>query len=153
MSSPNGTAYFLPPTGAQGLANYPHARTSPASSRTLFVSGISSRRGDGTYAGCITSEDGVHTLDVAEQTAAVLQNIKTVIEGATGGKSGLESIIDATIFLTDMKDYGRMNAEWNKVWPDKQHAPARTCIQVAALPNERLCIEIKCTAVVSGVSE
>lgn len=116
----------------------------------LFVSGISSRRGDGTYAGCTTSAEGVHALDVAEQTAAVLQNIKTVIEGATGGKSGLESIIDATIFLTDMKDYARMNAEWNKVWPDKQHAPSRTCIQVAALPNERLCIEIKCTALVAG---
>jgi 2-aminomuconate deaminase len=148
MSSSNGTAYILPATGAQGLANYPHARTSPASSRTLYVSGTSSRRGDGTYAGCVTSSDGVHTLDVAEQTAAVLQNIKTVIEGATEGKCGLESIIDATIFLTDMKDYKRMNEEWNKVWPDKTTAPARTCVQVAALPNERLNVEIKCTAIV-----
>ncbi|RDW76090.1 putative L-PSP endoribonuclease family protein [Coleophoma crateriformis] len=148
MASPNGTAYFLPPTAAQGLANYPHARTTPSSSKTLFVSGISSRRGDGSYAGCVTAADGTHTLDVAEQTAAVLENIKTVINGATEGKCGWESIIDATIFLTDMKDYARMNAEWNKVWPDKSKAPARTCIQVAALPNERLCIEIKCTAVI-----
>ncbi|RDW82763.1 putative L-PSP endoribonuclease family protein [Coleophoma cylindrospora] len=148
MASPNGTAYFLPPTAAQGLANYPHARTTPPSSKTLFVSGISSRRGDGSYAGCVTAADGTHTLDVAEQTAAVLENIKTVINGATEGKCGWESIIDATIFLTDMKDYARMNAEWNKVWPDKSKAPARTCIQVAALPNERLCIEIKCTAVI-----
>ncbi|CZR58655.1 probable L-PSP endoribonuclease family protein [Phialocephala subalpina] len=150
MSSPNGTAYLLPASGAQGLANYPHARALPSSARTLFISGISSRRGNGTYAGCTTSADGVHTLDISEQTAAVLQNVKTVIEGATGGKCGLESIIDATIFLTDMKDYGRMNTEWNKVWPEREKAPARTCIQVAALPNERLCVEIKCTAVVTG---
>jgi hypothetical protein len=88
MSSPNGTAYFLPSTGAQALANYPHARATSISSRNLYVSGISSRRGDGTYAGCTTSPDGVHTLDISEQTAAVLQNIKTVIEGATGGKCG-----------------------------------------------------------------
>lgn len=132
MSSPNGTAFLLPPSGAQGLANYPHARTLPASAQTLFVSGISSRRGDGTYAGCTTSADGVHTLNISEQTAAVLQNIKTVIEGATNGKCGLESIIDATIFLTNMKDYGRMNAEWNKIWLEKEKAPARTCVQVAA---------------------
>ncbi|RFU30451.1 hypothetical protein B7463_g5887, partial [Scytalidium lignicola] len=148
MASSNGTDYFLPPTGAQGLANYPHARTIPATAQMIYVSGISSRRSDGTYAGCITAPDATYTLDVAEQTAAVLQNISTVISGATDGKCGLESIVDATVFLTNMKDYAAMNAEWNKVWPDKKKAPARTCVQVAALPNERLCIEIKCMAMV-----
>ena len=148
MSSSNGTPFFLPPTAAQGLANYPHARTAPSTTRTIYVSGTSSRRGDGTYAGCETSPDGTHKLDIGKQTAAVLQNIKTIINGATGGAHGLESVVDATVFLTDMKDYGSMNAEWNKVWPDKQHAPARTCVQVAALPNERLNVEIKCTAIV-----
>jgi 2-aminomuconate deaminase len=149
MSSPNGSAYFLPASAAQGLANYPHARTSPPQSQTLFVSGTSSRRGDGTYAGCVTSSDGTHALDITLQTEAVLQNIKTIINGATDGKCGLESVIDATVFLTDMKDYAGMNAEWNKVWPDKKNAPARTCVQVAALPNVRLNVEIKCTAVVT----
>lgn len=148
MTSSNGTAFFLPPTAAQGLANYPHGRTAPAAPRMFYVSGTSSRRGDGMYAGCITSVDGKHTLGIREQTAAVLQNIKTIIQGATDGKHGLESVIDATIFLTDMKDYAGMNEEWNKVWPEKQNAPARTCVQVAALPNERLNVEIKCTAVV-----
>lgn len=146
--SPNGTDFSLPPTGAQGLANYPHTRTIPATAQMMYVSGISSRRGDGSYAGCTTAPDGTHTLDVAEQTTAVLQNINTVLSGATGGKCGLESIVDVTVFLTDMKDYARMNAEWNKAWPDKKNAPARTCVQVTALPNERLCIEIKCMAMV-----
>ena len=148
MAESNGTAFFLPPTAAQGLANYPHARTTPTTKRTIYVSGTSSRRGDGTYAGCVTAADGKHTLNIVEQTAAVLQNIKTIINGATGGAHGLESVIDATVFLTDMKDYSGMNAEWNKAWPDKQIAPARTCVQVAALPNERLNVEIKCTALV-----
>ena len=148
MASPNGTGFFLPPTGAQGLANYPHARTILATAKMIYVSGISSRRGDGSYAGCTTAADGTYALDVAQQTAAVLQNIKTVVSGATDGRCGLESVVDATVFLTDMKDYARMNAEWNKVWPDKKNAPARTCVQVAALPNERLCIEIKCMAMV-----
>ena len=153
MSLPNGTAFFLPPSAAQGLANYPHSRTAPNNATTLllYVSGTSSRRGDGTYAGYSIGADGIPVLDVAEQTSAVLANIRTVIEGATKGAYGLESIIDVTIFLTDMKDYGKMNEVWNSVFPDRQAAPARTCVQVAALPSEKLCIEIKCTAVVPVV--
>lgn len=156
MAEPNGTGYFLPAERAQGLANYPHARTIPSTSRLLFVSGTSSRRGDGTYEGCTpvpAADDGATTtfeLDCAAQTAAVLRNIETIIRGATGQRHGLESVVDATVFLTDIqKDYAAMNAEWNKRWPDKTKAPARTCVQVAALPNVRLNVEIKCQALVS----
>jgi len=148
MASPNGIGYLLPATGPQGLANYPHARTIPSTSRTIFVSGTSSRRADGTYEGCTTREDGTYELDCALQTAAVLRNIETIIRGSTDGRCGLESVVDATVFLTDMRDYPRMNAEWNKVWPDRAMAPARTCVQVAALPNEKLNVEIKCQAIV-----
>ncbi|KAL6246982.1 hypothetical protein RBB50_006289 [Rhinocladiella similis] len=150
MPSPIGTAIFLPPSAAQGLANYPHARATPnnATSTTLYVSGTSSRRGDGTYAGYSVGSDGAAVLDVAEQTTAVLTNIKRVIETATNGKCGLESIIEATIFLTDMKDYKRMNDVWNTFFPERIAAPARTCVQVAALPNEKLCVEIKSIAIV-----
>ncbi|GAB1310636.1 L-PSP endoribonuclease [Madurella fahalii] len=149
MTSPNGTGYLLPATGAQGLANYPHARTVPSTAQTIFISGTSSRRADGTYEGCETRADGTHVLDCGAQTAAVLRNIETIIRGATGGRRGLESVVDATVFLTDLRrDYAAMNAEWNRVWPDRTKAPARTCVQVAALPNERLNVEIKCQAVV-----
>ncbi len=147
MASPNGDSYFRPAGAAQGLANYPHARITPSTARTIFVSGTSSRRGDGTYAGCETLPDGTYVLDCGEQTAAVLKNMEAIIQGASDGKAGLECVVDATIFLTDMKDYAKMNAEWNKVWPDRTKAPARTCVQVAALPNERLNVEIKCQAI------
>lgn len=147
--SPNGSGYLLPAGSAAGLANYPHARCVPSTSHNLYVSGTSSRRGDGSYAGCTTdASTGTHTLDIREQTAAVLQNIGRIIHGATDGRCGLESVVDATVFLTDMRDYAGMNDEWNKVWPDNKAAPARTCVQVAALPNERLNVEIKCMAIV-----
>ena len=108
MTSPNGTSYFLHATSAQGLANYPHARTVPPSPsiRTIYVSGTSSRRGDGSYAGVSTSQSGALILDIREQTAAVLENIGIIIKGATDGKGGLENVVDATVFLTDIKkDY------------------------------------------------
>jgi 2-aminomuconate deaminase len=155
MSSSNGTPYFLPASSAQGLANYPHARTVSSSSttKTLYVSGTSSRHGDGTYAGVSTSPSGSLILDIREQTAAVLENIGKIIKGATNGTGGLENVVDATVFLTDIKkDYAGMNEVWNQVFPEKEGAPARTTVQVAALPGEKLCVEIKCTAIVQDGS-
>lgn len=150
QKSPNGTPYLLPANAAQGLANYPHARVIPGSPRIVYVSGTSSRRGDGTYAGCSADPDpstGSHVLDVREQTSAVLYNIGNILRGATGGAVGLEAVVDATVFLTDIQgDYAGMNEEWNKVWPDKAAAPARTCVQVVALPSPKLNVEIKCMA-------
>lgn len=147
MSDPNGTAFFLATSKAQGLANYPHARSASSKSATLYVSGTSSRRGDGTHEGVAEQQDGSLELDIGEQTAAVLRNIGSIIEGATEGRASLANVIDATVFLTDMASgYAGMNAEWNKVWPDKTKAPARTTIEVRALPNPRLLVEIKCTA-------
>ncbi|KAL2867654.1 RidA family protein [Aspergillus lucknowensis] len=146
----NGTPFFRPASNAQGLANYPHARLAPTTPhRTIYVSGTSSRRGDGTWDGVTENPDGSRTLDIRAQTAAVLRNIQSIIEGATNGKGGLGNIIDATVFVVDLpKHYAGMNEEWNKVWPGREGAPARTTIGVKELPNERLLVEIKCTAVV-----
>ncbi|KAI9923747.1 hypothetical protein ASPWEDRAFT_45682 [Aspergillus wentii DTO 134E9] len=144
----NGTPYFLDANKAQGLANYPHARIAPSSYRTIYVSGTSSRRGDGTWDGVTENADGSFNLDIRQQTAAVLRNIDTIIHGATEGKGGLQNVVDATVFLIDLEEnYAGMNEEWNRVWPDRKDAPARTTIGVKELPNVRLLVEIKCTAV------
>ena len=80
----------------------------------------------------------------------MLSNIDGIIRGATAGKGSTADIVDATIFLVDMKnDYAGMNEEWNKVFPNRAAAPARTTVEVRALPNPRLLVEIKCTAVIS----
>jgi enamine deaminase RidA (YjgF/YER057c/UK114 family) len=148
----NGSPFFLPASKAQGLANYPHARVAPTKPhRTIYVSGTSSRRGDGTWDGVTEHADGTFTLDIRAQTAAVLQNIETIIQGATDGRGGLENIVDATVFLVDLPEhYAGMNEEWNRVWPRREDAPARTTIGVKELPNERLLVEIKCTVVVGS---
>ncbi|KAH7006770.1 putative L-PSP endoribonuclease family protein [Ilyonectria destructans] len=145
----NGTPYFLPHSMAQGRANYPHARIVPAVGSTLYISGTSSRKGDGTHEGVTENADGTITCDIRTQTAAVLRNIGTTIGGATNGKASLANIVDATVFLTDMADcFEGMNDEWNKVWPNRATAPARTTVEVSALPHPRLLVEIKCTVFV-----
>lgn len=145
----NGTPYFLPTNKAQGLANYPHARLAPSTPhRTIYVSGTSSRRGDGTWDGVTEHSDGTFTLDVREQTTAVLRNIEGIISGATNGKGGLNNVVDATVFLVDLEgNYKGMNEVWNEFYPGREDAPARTTIGVKELPNKRLLVEIKCTVI------
>lgn len=159
QGTPNGTPYFRPTTQAQGLANYPHARIVPAghgAGSYIYVSGTSSRRADGTFVGADTAVDesgnsSGATLDIRLQTAAVLSNIDAIIQGATSGQAGIKSVVDATVFLTSMKhDYAGMNAEWNRVWPDRATAPARTTVEVRALPREEILVEIKCVAYVES---
>lgn len=144
--SRNGTPYFRPSTHAQGLANYPHARTV---NRTIHVSGTSSRRGDGTFVGANPSKDesgdASISLDIRQQTEAVLSNISEIIKGATDGKADMRNVVDATVFVVSMeRDYKGMNEEWNRVWPDRALAPARTTVEVRALPRPEILVEIKC---------
>ena len=148
------TPYFRPSTHAQGLANYPHARTvrsREGEGSYIYVSGTSSRCGDGTFVGASCTQDAAGntswTLDIRQQTAAVLSNIDEIIQGAAGGQAGIQNTIDATVFLVNMKDdYAGMNEEWNRVWPDRTTAPTRTTVEVRALPREEIIVEIKCVA-------
>lgn len=135
---------------AAALANYPHARLITTTSyRTLYISGTSCRRPDGTFDGVHANEDGSLRLDIEEQTHAVLSNIENIIKEATNGRGGLENVVDATIFLIDVeKHYQGMNEVWNRFWPRAADAPARTTVGVRELPNPKLIIEIKATAVV-----
>lgn len=142
MAGPVGDAYFRPADQAQGLANYPHARAVAAAprGRWLFLSGTSSRQGDGSFA-------GGDPPDAGQQAAAVLRHIDADIRAASRGCASIANVVDATVFLTDMAaHYAALNAEWNRVWPDRAAAPARTTVEVRALPRPEILIEIKCTA-------
>ena len=136
----NGESFTLQGK-ASAMANYPHMR---AANGLLYVSGISSRRLDGTHEGVITNADGTVTLDIAKQTRAVLSNIHDIL--STAG-ADLGHVVDLTTFLVDMKDYGGYNTVYNEFFPSGVHGPARTTVAVHQLPHPNLLIEIKCVAV------
>ena len=129
---------------APALAAYPHARRV---GDFLFVSGISSRRANGTYAGVEPILDvngqqvGSHR-DIGEQTRAVLTNIDAIIRAAGGS---LADVVDVTVFLVDMADYAGMNAVYNAHF-DAATGPARTTVAVKSLPGKDLLVEIKSVA-------
>lgn len=147
--SPNGTVFLLDPNTPPGATRYAHARITPASAhRTIHISGIAAVTPDGKLEGATQNSDGSWDLDIREQTAAVLHRIESIIEGATNGKGGLQNIIDAVVYLTDMKSqYAGMNEEWNKVFKDRVSAPTRATIGVKELPDPRFIVEIKAVAV------
>lgn len=121
---------------APALANYPHARRAGG---FIYVSGVSSRRHDGTHEGVTVAEDGSVSLDIREQTRAVIENIRAILQGAG---ADLSDIVDMLVMLVDMKDYGGMNEVYNRYF-NAETGPARTTCAVHQLPHPNLLIEIK----------
>jgi len=81
--------------------------------------------------------------DIAAQTTRVLENLKAVLAAA-----GIDMIhvVKTTVFLKDMKDFAAMNEVYAKYFaPAGVVPPARSTVQVAALPKDAL-IEIECVA-------
>lgn len=82
---------------------------------------------------------------VKEQVRAALENLSKVLK-ASG--SGLEHIVKANVFLTDLpKNFGPMNEVYTEFF-DKHRMPARTCIGVKDLPLGAA-FEIECIAEIS----
>jgi reactive intermediate/imine deaminase len=81
--------------------------------------------------------------DVEAETRQVLTNLKAVL--AAGGSSP-ERVVRTTVFLADLADFARVNALYDAVF-GTAIAPARACVEVAALPKGAR-VEIDCVALV-----
>lgn len=75
--------------------------------------------------------DGVlDSSSIENETKQVLNNIKVIIEKAG---MNMSSISKATIYLTDMKSFGKVNEIYKTYFPIEP--PARETIEVKALPK------------------
>jgi 2-iminobutanoate/2-iminopropanoate deaminase len=79
--------------------------------------------------------------DVATQTEQCLRNVETILKAAG---TDLRHVLRCGVFLLDMKEFGEMNAVYERVFAG--HRPARTTIQAAGLPGDGLRVEIDCIA-------
>lgn len=68
---------------------------------------------------------------IEAETKQVMENMKAVLEAA---QMTFENVIKTTIFITDMNDFGKINAIYGSYF-DEKSAPARETVQVAALPK------------------
>jgi 2-iminobutanoate/2-iminopropanoate deaminase len=83
------------------------------------------------------------TGDITEQTERVVANLRAVLSA-----SGLSfaHVLKTTVFMKDLRDFAAMNAVYAKAFAAEGNlAPARSTVQVAALPKDAL-VEIECVA-------
>jgi 2-iminobutanoate/2-iminopropanoate deaminase len=104
-----------------------------AAGNLLFVSGQAGR----------DPATGTIAEDVETQTEQTLRNIAAILEAAG---SSLSHVIRCGVFLVDIADFQKMNGVYARMFGG--HRPARTTVQVAALPEPRLLVEIDAVALI-----
>ncbi len=126
------------PGKAKPRGRFPHIRRA---GEFLYVSGVSSRRLDGSFAGATITQEGLVLLDIREQTASVIRNIQDILEseGAT-----LKHLVEISTFLVSMRDFDGYNEVYGSHFD--YDGPTRTTVAVNELPHPHILIEMKAVA-------
>jgi 2-iminobutanoate/2-iminopropanoate deaminase len=114
----------------------PYNQAILATGKMLFVSGQISIDP--------TTNQLVHSGDVAKQTEQVMANLAAILQAAG---ASWQDVVKTGVFLKDMKDFATVNGIYARYF-DEATAPARACVEVARLPKDVL-VEIDCIAVIS----
>ncbi len=118
--------------------SYPHVKIA---GDFIFVSGTSSRRSDDTFVGVEVDESGTATLDIRQQTRAVIENIRDILQSVG---ADLDDIVDISSFLVNMDDFDGYNEVYSEYFDF--NGPTRTTVAVHQLPHPHLLVEIKAVA-------
>ncbi|MCG5215342.1 RidA family protein [Streptosporangium sp. KLBMP 9127] len=124
--------------GVTPRGRYPHVRRA---GDFVYVSGTSARRPDNTIAGAAADELGTTSLDIREQTAAVIENIGRLLAGVG---AGLGDLVQITTYLVNMNDFGGYNEVYGGYFDET--GPTRTTVAVHQLPHPHLLIEMQAVA-------
>lgn len=88
----------------------------------------------------IHPQTGTLVEGIENQTKQAMTNIENVLKAAG---TDLEHVVKTTVFLADIGDYKTVNEVYGSYFTD--HKPARSAVQVAALPLGAL-VEIEVIA-------
>ena len=78
------------------------------------------------------------------QTRRVMTNLAAILEA---GGSGLDRVVKATVYLTDLDAFDAMNRVYASFFPGDK--PARVCVEVSRLPRNSL-VEIDAIGMMTG---
>lgn len=70
------------------------------------------------------------TSGIQDETEKVMENLSAILKEAG---MDFSHVVKSSIFLTDMKQFAQVNEVYAKFFTE--NAPARECVQVAALPR------------------
>ena len=75
----------------------------------------------------------IYTGDIQVQTEIILKNLETILKEAN---CALKHVLKTTVYMTDLTKFAEMNAAYEAFFKD--NPPARSTVQVAALPKGSL---------------
>ena len=121
---------------AQPSGHFSHATAVAAEGRLVFISGMTSRRGDGTIAGI---------GDIEAQTRQVCENLKAAVEAAGGS---MDDICRVDVFVRNMEHFDKIHKVRREYFAAP--APASTMVEVTKMVSPEYLIEINAIAVVAN---
>jgi 2-aminomuconate deaminase len=123
---------------AKPRGKYPHVKRA---GDFLIISGTSARRADNSIAGAQVDAMGSTNLDIREQTRAVIENVRDILQTQ---KANLSDVVEVTSYLVSMNDFAGYNDVYGEYFG--HDGPARTTVAVHQLPHPHLLIEIRAVA-------
>lgn len=121
----------------RSLARYQHSRRA---GQLLFLAGQGCRDPETDQCVGLTRDANgkIASYDIKAQTAGVFANIERALKTHDLNRKHL---VDVTVFLTDMKDFGAMNEVWDQFF-SACAPPTRTTVAVRQLPGDNF-VEMK----------
>ena len=119
---------------AQPSGVFSHATMIEARGRLVFISGMTSRRADGTIAGI----GGIEA-----QTRQVCENLKAAVEGAGGS---MDDICRVDVYIRNMEQFDKIHKVRREYF--KEPLPASTMVEVVKMTHPDYLIEISAIAVI-----
>jgi enamine deaminase RidA (YjgF/YER057c/UK114 family) len=126
---------IVSPKIRQPNGHFSHATMIEAKGRLVFISGMTSRRADGTIAGI---------GNIKEQTKQVCENVKAAVEEAGGT---MDDICRVDVYVRNMEHFDAIHEVRREYF--KAPAPASTMVEVCKMTSPEYLIEINAIAVIS----
>ncbi len=118
--------------------------TTPAAPKAIGPYSQAVRNGSWAFiSGCLPADPVTGELtggDIRTQTRRVLENMSEVLKAC---KMDFRHVLKTTVFVTNLSDFADMNEVYAEFF--KENPPARSTVQVAALPKGAL-VEIEAVA-------
>ncbi|MEW6453158.1 MAG: RidA family protein [Pseudomonadota bacterium] len=118
----------------QPNGHFSQATMIEAKGRLVFISGMTSRRADGTIAGI---------GNIKEQTKQVCENVKAAVEAAGGT---MDDICRVDVYVRNMEHFDAIHEVRREYF--KAPAPASTMVEICKMTSPEYLIEINAIAVI-----
>jgi 2-iminobutanoate/2-iminopropanoate deaminase len=91
----------------------------------------------------ISGQLGGNDSTIEGQTTQALENMKKVLDAAG---TTVDNVVKCTVFLTDMKEFAKMNEAYRAFFSAAKDPPGRSAVSVVALARPTAKVEIECIA-------